>query len=57
MRVTKHCHRLPIEVVEAPPLEILKTLLDMVQGNLLSLTLLEQRVRDLQRSLPTSTIL
>jgi len=35
VRVAKHCHRLPIGVVEAPPLEIFKTLLDMVLSNLL----------------------
>lgn len=35
-------HRLPRELVESPPLEILKTWLDMAQSNLLYLTLLVQ---------------
>jgi len=35
LRVTKHCHRLPREVVESPSLEILKSHLDMVLDSLL----------------------
>lgn len=44
------------EVVEPSSLEISKSQLDIVLGNLLWVDLLEQRVRsdDLQRSLPTS---
>jgi len=41
VRVTDHCHRLPIEV-EFPSVEILKSCLDMVLGNLLYMALLEQ---------------
>ncbi|KFQ83609.1 hypothetical protein N337_12771, partial [Phoenicopterus ruber ruber] len=32
--VTEHWHRLPREVVESPSLEIFKSCLDMVLGNL-----------------------
>ena len=42
MRVTKHWHRLPREVVESPSLEIFKSHLDTVLGNRLWVTLLEQ---------------
>ncbi|GAB0185421.1 hypothetical protein GRJ2_001007400 [Grus japonensis] len=35
LRVTKHWHRLPREVVEPPSLEIFKTCLDMILCNLL----------------------
>jgi len=35
VRVTKHWHRLPSEVVESPSLDILKSQLDMVLGNCL----------------------
>ena len=44
VRVTKHWHRLPREVVEPPPLKKLKYCLDMVLGDRLQLTLLQQRV-------------
>jgi len=43
------------ENVQSPSLEIFKSLLDMILGNLLLMALLEPD--DLQRSLPTSTIL
>ena len=42
MGVVKHWNRLPGQVVESPSVETLKTQLDMVLGNLLQLTLLEQ---------------
>jgi len=42
VRVTQYRQRLPREVVESPPLEILKRYLDMVQGSWLYLALLEQ---------------
>ncbi|PKU40124.1 hypothetical protein llap_9573 [Limosa lapponica baueri] len=35
VQVIKHWHRLPREVVESPPLEILKNFLNMVLGSLL----------------------
>lgn len=35
LRVVKHWHSLPREVVESPSMETLKTQLDMVMGNLL----------------------
>jgi len=41
VRVSEHWHRLPREVVESPPLEILKSCLDVVLGNLLQVALLE----------------
>lgn len=41
--VVEHWNRLPQEVVESLSLEIFKTHLDMVLGNLLSLTLLKKR--------------
>lgn len=41
--VLKHQQRLPRETVKSPSLEILKTQLDLVLGNLLQLTLHEQR--------------
>ncbi|KAK4806261.1 hypothetical protein QYF61_013405 [Mycteria americana] len=43
VRVTQHWHRLPREVVESPSLEIFKSHLDVVLGNWLWMTLLEQR--------------
>ncbi|KAK4823170.1 hypothetical protein QYF61_027074 [Mycteria americana] len=41
MRVTKHWHRFPREIVKSPSLEIFKSRLDMVLGNWLSVALLE----------------
>ncbi|KFQ48924.1 hypothetical protein N333_02356, partial [Nestor notabilis] len=35
MRVVKHWHRLPREVVDAPSLETFKARLDVVLGNLI----------------------
>ncbi|KAK4829556.1 hypothetical protein QYF61_005225 [Mycteria americana] len=40
--VVKRWNRLPREVVKSPPVEILKTQLDIALSNLLYLTLLEQ---------------
>ena len=34
LRVTEHWHRLPREVVESPLLEIFKSYLDTILGNL-----------------------
>lgn len=42
-RVTEHWLRLPREAVESPCLEILKTHLDTVLGNVLWVSLLDQR--------------
>ena len=42
VRVSKHWHRLLREVVESPSLEIFRSDLDMVLGNLLQVALLEQ---------------
>jgi len=41
-RGTEHWHRLPREVAERPYLEMFKSCLDMVLGNRLYVTLLEQ---------------
>ena len=41
VRVTRHWHKLSSEVVEPPSLEIFKSHLDTVLGNLLYLVLLE----------------
>ncbi|KFV74341.1 hypothetical protein N308_07982, partial [Struthio camelus australis] len=35
VRVMEHWHRLPREVVESPSLEIFKTRLDVILGNML----------------------
>ncbi|KFV88637.1 hypothetical protein N308_03532, partial [Struthio camelus australis] len=35
VRVTEHWHRLPREAVESPSLEIFKTHLDVILGNML----------------------
>lgn len=43
---TQHWHRLPRELVESHSLEILKSQLDMVLGNQLQVTLLEQEGLD-----------
>jgi len=37
MRVVKHCHRLPRDVVDEPPLETLKVRLDRALSNLVEL--------------------
>jgi len=42
VRVTKHWHRLPRQVVDSPSLEIFKSHLEMVLGNWLLVALLEQ---------------
>ena len=57
--MVKHWHRLPLEVVESPSLQMLRTHLDMALGNLLPVTLLEHMVGldGLQRSLPASPML
>lgn len=59
VRVMEHWYRLPREVVEVPSLEIVKSSLDIVLGNLLQPSLLEQGAGpdDLQKSFPTSTFL
>jgi len=44
VRVTEHWHRLPREVMESPPLEILRSHLDMVLGHQLKVTLIKQGV-------------
>lgn len=41
MREVKHWHKLPKEVVESPPLQILKTQLNIILSNPLHLRLLE----------------
>lgn len=43
VKIVKHWNRLPREVLEFPFLEVFKTQLDKVPGNLLSLTPLEQK--------------
>lgn len=40
--LSKNWHGLPREVVESPPMEMLKTQLDTDLGNLLEVTLLKQ---------------
>ncbi|KAK4824946.1 hypothetical protein QYF61_021634 [Mycteria americana] len=48
-RVTEHWHRLSRAVVESPSLEIFRRRLDIVLGNWLLVTLLEQRLRGLDQ--------
>ena len=59
VRVTEHWNRLPREVMESPSLEIFKTHLDVIQCNMLRLSLLGRGVGpgDLQMLLPTSAML
>ena len=59
VRVTEDWHKMSREVVESPSLEILKKYLDIIMGNQLWVTLLEQEcwTRWAQRSLSTWTIL
>jgi len=59
LMVTEHWHRLTREILEYSSMEILKSCLDTILGNLLQVALLEKGFRpdDLQRSLPTLTIL
>ena len=35
VRVVRHCHRLPRDVVDAPSLELFKVRLDQAPGNLI----------------------
>lgn len=44
LRVVKHWNRLLREAVKPPPAETFKTQLEMVLGNLLYLTMLDQKV-------------
>jgi len=62
MRVVKHWHRLPREVVDAPSLETFKVALDRALRNLIELNmslLIEAGfgLDDISRSLSTQTIL
>jgi len=58
VRVTKHSHMLPGKAVESPSLEVFNSWLGSVLGSLLG-SCLSRGVgpEDLQRSLPTSTLL
>lgn len=51
--ISKRWHRLPRGTVKSPSIEIVKTQLDRVSGNLLYLALLELELYDLKRSLST----
>jgi len=61
VRVVRHWHRLPSDVVDAPSLEIVKARLDQALGNLVKLwcpcPLQAVRLHGPQRSLPTLRIL
>lgn len=58
-RVIEHWKMLPREFMESPSLEIFKSHLDTVLGNVLKVTLFGRGggLGDIQRSLPVSTIL
>lgn len=51
--ISTRWYRLPRGIVMSPSIEIVKTQLDRVSGNLLYLALLELELYDLKRSLST----